>query len=512
MSEEGNIQPPRLPPVRSRETPLATTLADWERTERRDVAFLKGQLRELFKRHAAENKDQPLFASDIKDNSERRKWKVRQMEQWNERNAIIKALGNIGGLEGKEPGWEEFDFNFHEIELRQRWLTGEGQSFLEEIIHSLEARRDSGGAPAFDLSSTGLKDRMFDDFYYVRQTAGESFRDLRGADLGARDLFALDLQGVRLDGANLREAQLSFARLKGACLRQAHLMGSVLAFADVRKGILSRANLQNADLSCARLQGACLEAANLRGAKLDGALLEESASGSRAPGGGDENSEERPVDFAGAEYQLEWRGPTWFAPILYLLFRRKPAWRITVKKAKVKGIKRKGELEMEKYPAAHGLWAGRPTTFYGIDTLPLNTAKHRRLRRDIDGEQFNENLKEKSPLLYRLWGWSSDCGRSVALWTFWAMLFAFLFAFVYDIFPGIVEIGDFSDPPDDLPAGLLTNFFLSLLTLASLGFAGFRPATLGGTIIFGLQVVLGGVSLCSLVAILVSKVRRRVWA
>ena len=105
--------------------------------------------------------------------------------------------------------------------------------------------------------------------------------DLRGADLGFRDLSSLDfsgadLRGARLHNANLRRARLAGARLDGCLARstvlsEARLEGASLRQADLRAASLRRASLRGANLSGAVLRFTSLVGADVTDARFSGA-------------------------------------------------------------------------------------------------------------------------------------------------------------------------------------------------------------------------------------------------
>ena len=92
--------------------------------------------------------------------------------------------------------------------------------------------------------------------------------DLRGADLRGADLRGANVRGSKQDGADLRKADL-----RGANLHGAHLVGVKFDGADLRGVDFSEASLPGADLIAGRLAGANLAGADLHGARLDGAKL-----------------------------------------------------------------------------------------------------------------------------------------------------------------------------------------------------------------------------------------------
>ena len=107
--------------------------------------------------------------------------------------------------------------------------------------------------------------------------------DLRGVDLGKRNLAGIDLRRADLRGADLRhsilrDADLRGAKLSEADLRQAHLDGADLTGArldgaDLRRALLARACFAGASLRGARLSGTAVNGANFTDADLEGAWL-----------------------------------------------------------------------------------------------------------------------------------------------------------------------------------------------------------------------------------------------
>jgi uncharacterized protein YjbI with pentapeptide repeats len=107
---------------------------------------------------------------------------------------------------------------------------------------------------------------------------GNTFIDLKGADLTKlelrrSDLKAVNLRGVNLGGASLSQVDLSGTNLSEAYLGEASLDLCNLSGANLSKAVLTDASLFSADLTCADLRGAGLYHASLWGADLSGADL-----------------------------------------------------------------------------------------------------------------------------------------------------------------------------------------------------------------------------------------------
>jgi len=553
------------------------------------IARLKTRLRVLFEQHIKENEGQPLFASDIKDPAERAKWEEKQLAQWNARHEILGIL-----VKEDERDKEEIlpsDGCDYTLELRQRWLTREGKTFVGTIVNLLRNSRNlwmrvlgSTGVDFGNIMNTTSGER-FVDFYYVHGTEGQwQFRDLRwtdlahvsfpranlqnavldnanlqlvclgdanlqqahliGTDFRKADLSGAEFEDAQLNDANLEGADLRHARLQnakatgakfyGAALRKAHLEWADLGNADLRETVFAYAKLQGADLTESNLQGANLlhahlEGAGLRGAKLQGADLSGTTLAGavlmdKGPEGNGKWQEihERSADLRGMEYSREWTGPRWAAYAvsfvtfiltkvlngIFMLLKRpwrlestKHAWR---KWKKEKGTNKKTEIDLKDYSKPTTFWAGRPTTCFGVDTSGVNWSRNPGLKRDIEDEQFIEDFKEKHPAIYWLWAGSSDCGRSIGLWSFWCLAFIVGFAFAYWLAP-ITKMND----PCLATYNFWTCLYSSVLTFATFGFGSVTPLNTAGAIVAAAEVVCGYIFFGGLIALFTSTLTRR---
>ena len=97
----------------------------------------------------------------------------------------------------------------------------------------------------------------------VRNLAGATLDNLRGAVLDGCDASGLKLDGVDLSGADLRGANLGGALLKGV---------RNLAGANLRGAVLDGCDASGVSLSGVDCSGATLGSCNLTGARLRGAI------------------------------------------------------------------------------------------------------------------------------------------------------------------------------------------------------------------------------------------------
>ena len=78
----------------------------------------------------------------------------------------------------------------------------------------------------------------------------------------------------------------------------------------------------------------------------------------------------------------------------------------------------------------------RPTEFY-LDSRHIDEVASPFFKRYVADQQFIREFNQANPILAQLWRWSSDYGRSLTLWAFWSLFFAFLFALAYMPLPDV---------------------------------------------------------------------------
>ncbi len=267
--------------------------------------------------------------------------------------------------------------------------------------------------------------------------------DLTGALFYEADLTEAEFTGAKLDGANFESANASRACFGNASLVEARLFGADL----------TRATLSGADLSRADLRGASLVEVRMIKCTLDGADLER-ADLTRASTRG---SSCRETSFDRAKLDgaclRELRGADTASWI---------------------------ECEIKK------------VDFTGAYLLR---------RQIIDQNYIHEfrNLSRAHRVIYWIWWFTSDCGRSLARWGACTASVALAFGFAYQFVA--VEFGSNPTP--------LSPFYFSFVTITTLGYGDVLPASTGAQILVMLEVALGYMMLGGMLSIFSDKMARR---
>lgn len=274
--------------------------------------------------------------------------------------------------------------------------------------------------------------------------------NLGGADLSGATLSLMDLRNTNLVEADLTGAILAAAKLTGANLFRANLShaqmhGSDLSMAHLMNTELRGADLLSADFSKAMLLGANMDSVNLTMANLSGADL-------------------RLVNF---------------------------------ERAVLRGAKfDNAYLENVKYKKLQNCRGINLGTCYGSP----------RFRRDVMDQDFLEEMQEtkKGRILYKLWYWTSDCGRSMPRWFAWSLGLILLFALFF-FFLGVGHFQGYEKKTLDF----LTAFYLSVNTFTPLGFGQIPPITDAAKWLMIFEGSLGFVMLGGLISIFANKFARR---
>ncbi len=120
----------------------------------------------------------------------------------------------------------------------------------------------------------------------------------------------------------------------------------------------------------------------------------------------------------------------------------------------------------------------QPTEFY-LDSEDINGVLNPFFKRYVADQQYIRAFKEKHPFWALVWRWSSDYGRSLALWALWSLLIALSFSFVYmpapTWFPEWLQEAKphfhqvtVTEANEDLT--FWKSFYFSIVTFTTLGF------------------------------------------
>jgi len=308
-------------------------------------------------------------------------------------------------------------------------------------------------------------------------------QDLKGAYLAGKDLSGLNLSGADLSGADLSGANLS-----KTVLLNANLSGAILQGANLRRADLSGANLSGANLDEVKAVRASFGMANLTEASLFNARLELSGFIKACLKGADmrcadlKNARFREADLRKADF--------------------------------TEAILQSSDLSMSRVEGANfsnadlrdcrlRLLSGyKKALWIGTDLRNVNFAGAYLMRRFASDQNFLKEFKEASRVsrvVYYLWLVTSDCGRSMARWCFWIVLLIIFFSWLYSIV-GV----DYGPHPTKI-----SNLYLSVVTLTTLGFGDVIPSSALGQAIVMAEVITGYIMLGGLLSILSNKMARR---
>ena len=159
----------------------------------------------------------------------------------------------------------------------------------------------------------------------------------------------------------------------------------------------------------------------------------------------------------------------------------------------------------------------QPTEFY-LDSEDINGVLNPFFKRYVADQQFIRAFKEKHPFWALVWRWSSDYGRSLALWALWSLLIALSFSLVYmpppTWFPEWLQetTPQFHQAIDTEANEDLTfwkSFYFSIVTFTTLGFGDVVAANTSARILVTLEVMFGYIMLGGLISIFANKLASR---
>ncbi len=68
---------------------------------------------------------------------------------------------------------------------------------------------------------------------------------------------------------------------------------------------------------------------------------------------------------------------------------------------------------------------------FKLDSQNIDEVTNLHFKRYVADQRFLRDIEKNHRFLFRLWRWSSSCGRSIGLWTSWSVMIALFFGFAY---------------------------------------------------------------------------------
>ncbi len=309
---------------------------------------------------------------------------------------------------------------------------------------------------------------------------------------------SLDRKAKDFSGRDLKKANFQGRNLAGCNFSRADLQGAIFLNADLRDAMFIKANLKGADFTGAKLDRAHMERvygphasfgmASLKSATFFGSDLRQAGFVK--------------ADLSGADLRC--------ADLRCARIREADLKEADFTEANLKGA----DLSMCNVSGAlftnadmrntrlRQVKGYRSANWIGADMRNINFAGAYLLHRFVIDQNYIKEFKESGKvarLLYYLWLISSDCGRSMSRWCFWIVVQILFFAWLYSV--AGVDYGSHPTPISDL--------YLSVVTLTTLGFGDVVPKNVAGQIIVMCEVVIGYMMLGGLLSIFSNKMARR---
>ncbi len=161
--------------------------------------------------------------------------------------------------------------------------------------------------------------------------------------------------------------------------------------------------------------------------------------------------------------------------------------------------------------------SAQPTEFY-LDSEDINGVLNPFFKRYVADQQYIRAFGEKHPFWALIWRWSSDYGRSLALWALWSLLIALSFSLVYmpaptwfagwlqETMPQFHQV-TITEANEDFT--FWKSFYFSIVTFTTLGFGDVVAANTSARILVTLEVIFGYVMLGGLISIFANKLASR---
>jgi len=356
-----------------------------------------------------------------------------------------------------------------------------------------EAASESGSPSALVVGQgTGLS-RLARIDLNAEDFGGADLRALTldGMDLSERNFQAADLRHASLHGANLSGADFAAADISGADLTSAELFyadftGAIMSRVDLERAFLIESNLSLAYLNGANLTGAHLSGANLTGARLNNA---------RMTGADLSNTRLTDCDLRGANLE------------------KCDLSNADLRGADLTGANLKGATLLSADLSNADITSVLFDETETCKDIRVSSAHGNALfKRYAQDQSYVEEYEINRPLRYRLWKYSSNCGRSLSLWVFWCVFIAVAFSLVFQFHLGGSEsfvLTELAKEPGYDPRDWAPMLYYSVVTFTTLGFGDIVPKTQEAAWWITAEVVMGYFMLGGLITILATKLARR---
>lgn len=317
--------------------------------------------------------------------------------------------------------------------------------------------------------------------------------DLRGALFTNAFFYKCDMSEVNFSSCDLRESKfaevkLTKAKFGGFFEPPAKLSGVTFIRCDLRHNFLQQHDLSQSELSGTDFSNSNMISTIFKGATVNGAKFESVSLIS--------------ADFSECLLSYSEFINSDLSVTNFSLARFKLASFVNCNLAGAKG-KQLGYFER----LTDAFRKERISNYLGcrID----GSYGNERFKKSINEEAYVEEFALAHPNWYKLWMISSDCGRSMRLWSFWALVIAVCFAIAY------FHIGlsgfTFNDQITELvkAGGFFPFVYYSVVTFTTLGFGDITPINAFAMALVICEVIVGFIMLGLLISILANKVASR---
>ncbi len=355
----------------------------------------------------------------------------------------------------------------------------EGNKSAEDIIGALRRAKESGESFGPELQ----------DLRGVKFTGADlSGLDLTGCDFSGCEMSNCDLSGAscpssNFTGATLYQAKLDGAEFLGATFRDANLSECTAIKTGFGMTDLTGANFFNATLEDSTFVDAQICRADMRAAKMARCrLLEADLSHTDFSQADLMDADLCETDISGANFR----------------------------QATLRGGKLRDARNYTK------------ADWIGADVRDIDFTGAYLLRRHIIDENYLYEFRHQSKVtrvVYFIWKWTSDCGRSMMRWGVFLALNAFLFGGIYWGMDAWFPPGDAGsshlmgikavEGNPGLPGGFLPYLYYSVVTFTTLGFGDVSPVSVAGQVVLIIHIAIGYLGLGALLSILATKFASR---